>query len=64
LMPRMRVQGGGDLQLPEVGARALARAIPNSHLHEVPNGGHFAYFSCDAAQQRRALLAMLASLVP
>jgi len=30
----------------------------------VPNGGHFAYFSCDAAQQRRALLAMLASLVP
>ncbi|KAK9837318.1 hypothetical protein WJX81_005940 [Elliptochloris bilobata] len=57
-------QGGGDRQLPEVGSRALSRAIPGSHLHEVPNGGHFAYFSCDLATQRRALQALLATALP
>ena len=57
-------QGGGDRQLPEVGSRALARAIPGSHLHEVPNGGHFAYFSCDTATQRQALQDLLASALP
>ena len=58
------VQGGGDRQLPEVGARALARAMPGAHLHEVPNGGHFAYFSCDMATQRRALQDLLSTALP
>jgi len=58
------VQGGGDRQLPEVGARALARAMPGAHLHEVPNGGHFAYFSCDIATQRRALQDLLSTALP
>ena len=38
-----------------VGAEALASAMPGSHLHIVEDGGHFAYFGCDAKNRRKAL---------
>jgi pimeloyl-ACP methyl ester carboxylesterase len=55
------MQGTGDKQCPVVGAQALAMAMPGSHLQIVEDGGHFAYFGCDAKNRRKALKDLISS---
>ena len=44
-----------------VSAQALAMAMPGSHLQIVEDGGHFAYFGCDAKNRRKALKDLISS---
>ena len=47
------------LQVPVVQSQAYKRMMPDSHLHIVKDGGHFAYYVGDAGRQREALSMLL-----
>ena len=55
------MQGTGDKQCPVVGAEALAVAISGSKLYIEEDGGHFAYFGCNAAKRRKSLKGVISS---
>ena len=42
----------------------LKRLLPRAHLHIEEGGGHFAYYVCSKAAQKRALQLLLDSAVP
>jgi hypothetical protein len=50
-------------QIPWVQAEVLKRLLPRAHLHIEEGGGHFAYYVCSKAAQRRALQLLLDSAV-
>ena len=51
-------------QIPWVQAEVLKRLLPAAHLHIEEGGGHFAYYVCSKAAQKRALQLLLDSAVP
>ena len=51
-------------QIPWVQAEVLKRLLPGAHLHIEEGGGHFAYYVCSKAAQKRALQLLLDSGVP
>ena len=57
----VQVQGTGDRQTPEVGAVAMAGALPGCHLHVVEGGGHFAFWSGNQETRRQMLQELFAS---